>query len=344
MNGEQTLFQRLWKFKAHAFSTVFLIISFVLFLPVLIIALSLLDNKSGFDSIPWLIFWVGCSAIIMLFSLIAMILLIVSWIKKKDRKISEYLFLAHLLLFLSPWGLGYGYFYYQDYKRHVQERAHYQSMSLDQQLAYQLQYWNYHYPDQRYGKEKDIERLIREGANIDALDATGFSPLCHAARQGYKPKTVKYILDRGAKLNQQCAEGETAIHIVAKYCHQENMKILAEYASDLTVRSEKHDTPFDLVMKGVERNPNNCVLTALVLQQHGVDIKQQDSNGNTLLHKVAPRASLNVVRLLVEAGFDVNIKNNDGFTARILAVQEYEKNNYSTDHPVHKYLAELENK
>jgi len=345
MNEKISLFTKIKQVKLHLVSSILLILSALLLIPVIVTFFVILDKVQGFDSLEWLIFAVICAAILMLFSLTGMILVFIAWIKKTDRKISEYLFLAHLILVLSPWGLGYLVLYLEDYKRIAKAERHYESLNLDEKLEYQLNRWGYSTAKQPFGKEEDIEKLIRQGANIDAKNAAGNTPLCTITMQGYRPKLVKYILEKGATLTLKCANGDTALHLAARYCHQQNMEILATYASDLTLPSGNHETPFDLLMAGLERNPYNCVGTALVLQKHSVNISERDNDGNNILHKSAPRTNLDFVRQLVEkAGLDVNIKNNDGFTARELVIQHYEKNKYSTNHPVIVYLSEQESK
>ena len=138
MNEKVSLFKKIKQVKLHLVSSILLILSALLLIPVIVTFFVILDKLQGFDSLEWLIFAVICAAILMLFSVIGMILVFIAWIKKTDRKISEYIFLAHLILVLSPWGLGYLVLFIEEQKRHSQERAHYKSMTLDQQLAYQL--------------------------------------------------------------------------------------------------------------------------------------------------------------------------------------------------------------
>jgi hypothetical protein len=336
------LFARIKSSKPYFYTSIFLGIAFLFFLPVLLTVYFVFADVPGIDKIFWLIVSAISAAILMLFTFIGMLLTLVSWLKKRDRKVAEYLFLINLVLFLTPVGLVYGFFQYQDYKRIRQAKQHYETLNLDQKLAYQLTNWGNQYSRLPFGDEKDIQRLIRDGANIDALDAQGLSPLCKAVNRGYRTRLVQFILDNGASKHQFCVGGLAAVHIASKYCGAPNLEVLAKNNVDLTALSQNQETPYELMLKNFKRNPYNCIQTALVFHKYGIDITQQDEDGNTLLHVAASRTSKHFLQQLVKAGLDPKIKNNKGQTASMVAKESYQKKKYSTDHPAIRYLEELE--
>ncbi|MGD8925893.1 MAG: hypothetical protein PVG20_03520, partial [Thioalkalispiraceae bacterium] len=126
-------------------------------------------------------------------------------------------------------------------------------------------------------------------------------------------------------------------------CSAPNLEVLAKNNFELTGLTGNHETPFDLILTTVHRNPYNCIRAALTLHQQGVDISQPDSDGNTILHLVAARTSKNFVQQLIEAGVNPRIKNSQGQTASMAAKAYYKKHNYSLNHPVIQYLEEQEN-
>ncbi|MGD8784820.1 MAG: hypothetical protein PVF28_04920 [Thioalkalispiraceae bacterium] len=73
-----------------------------------------------------------------------------------------------------------------------------------------------------------------------------------------------------------------------------------------------------------------------------MDITQQDVEGNTLLHLVAPRTAKHFVQLLIEAGINPLSRNKQGLTALAVVKQHYQENNYSQKHPVISNLEEQE--
>lgn len=51
-----------------------------------------------------------------------------------------------------------------------------------------------------------------------------------------------------------------------------------------------------------------------LLIENGAEINIKDNDGNTPLHYAAKRGFMGIIRLLVENGADINAKNNDGQT------------------------------
>lgn len=337
------LIARIKSVRLNFYSCIFCIFAVLLLLPVLVIFVYISTGSSDIDALAWLFFIVICIGLLMLFSFVSMALTLISWIKKHDRKISEYIFLLSLIVFLTPAALFYGLLYFDEQKRIAHENEYYENLNLDQKLAFQLQRWGQDYASVPYGKEKDIQRLIREGANIDAPNGQGLTPLCRAVVQGYRKGLLQFILDNGADRNQLCAKGQSVVHTAAKYCIAPSLQVLAANKLDLTSLTDDHKSPFDLILTAAERNPYNCIQTALILKEYGVDISQQDSDGNTILHLVAAGTSKHNLQLLIEAGVNPKIKNTQGLTAGMVAKAYYQKYHYSLDHPVLQYLEEQEN-
>jgi ankyrin repeat protein len=57
--------------------------------------------------------------------------------------------------------------------------------------------------------------LLDHGADIDAADANGWTPLMHACSVG-KIETVQLLLQRGARINVKSKFKETALDIFGK--------------------------------------------------------------------------------------------------------------------------------
>ena len=64
------------------------------------------------------------------------------------------------------------------------------------------------------GQTSTIVWLIRQKADINALDGKGISPLAWAVMAG-KSKAVKMLIERGAKVNRKNADGGTPLHAAA---------------------------------------------------------------------------------------------------------------------------------
>ncbi|EMS50059.1 Protein TANC2 [Triticum urartu] len=129
------------------------------------------------------------------------------------------------------------------------------------------------------------------------------TPLEHAV-DGNNLPALRYLLDHGADLNQEEDDGDTVLHHAARKGRCEIVKLLLARGADVNGSSE-HGTPLHLAaVKGHES-------TVEVLLEHHADVnKVVTSNLVTPLKAALLSASMPCVKLLVQAGADVNDVSN----------------------------------
>jgi ankyrin repeat protein len=94
-----------------------------------------------------------------------------------------------------------------------------------------------------------LERLVKGGARLDADPYRG-TPLLWAA-WGNRPRTVRWLLDHGAPVNQRATfggpghgQGVTALHLAAQGGHLSMATLLVERGADFTIQDDLyHGTP-----------------------------------------------------------------------------------------------------
>ncbi|PIQ24039.1 hypothetical protein COW36_05840 [bacterium (Candidatus Blackallbacteria) CG17_big_fil_post_rev_8_21_14_2_50_48_46] len=77
-----------------------------------------------------------------------------------------------------------------------------------------------------------LEFLVKNGADINLADAEGYTPLMSAAMGG-NLEIVKFLIEKGAKLQAQTDEGYNALLSAARYGHMEVLEYFIHQGSDL---------------------------------------------------------------------------------------------------------------
>lgn len=113
------------------------------------------------------------------------------------------------------------------------------------------------------GMLQALRLLLRKGADANAADASGWTPLMLAVRGGRLP-AVQALLDGGADAAAQNAAGATAAHLAAVNGRPEVCRCLAQRApAALLVKNAEGKTPAD-----VAKSPEVAAL--LAPEQHPV--------------------------------------------------------------------------
>lgn len=157
----------------------------------------------------------------------------------------------------------------------------------------------------------------------------GFTPLMLAAWQagntGYPTSIVTSLLDSGAEINARCESdnaydygGSTALMVAVIKGNSKVAEILITRNADLTVRNDKGETALLLAAK---QHMDGNIFASLM--HKGVDINQSDNKGATALMNAAWICEVDYVHALLGMSADVDIKNNAGETALLVAVSAH---------------------
>lgn len=192
-------------------------------------------------------------------------------------------------------------------------------------------HWAAHWDDLR-----TADLLIRGGANVNAKEDAGVTPLALACLNGSapmaerllkagalpnagkenavmvaartgNPEVVRLLLAHGGDVNATESErGQSALMWAASEKHPQVVAVLIEAGADIWARTKANEAPKDASAAGatgraLRRPPSN------------------GANGFTALLFAARVGDLESVRLLVNAGADVNDAADDGLGALVLA-------------------------
>jgi ankyrin repeat protein len=132
------------------------------------------------------------------------------------------------------------------------------------------------------GKLDEVRRLVLDGTPVDPIDVERRTPLMFAAFNGHTP-VAEYLLDAGTEIDAKDSSGRTALMFASSGPFAETVGLLLKRGAEVNV--------------------------------------QGTLEGFTPLMTAAAEGLTDVVRILLAAGADRDIKDEDGDTALSFAQQ-----------------------
>lgn len=153
-----------------------------------------------------------------------------------------------------------------------------------------------------------VETLIAQGADVNAKDKDGNSPLYFATLQN-STAIVEALLSQGANPK---SNDYSSIRIAARQGSKGVMEAFLAHGINPNLKLGIFETP--LLYLAVEWIEGGNKAAAEVLIVHGADVNAKDKDGNTPLTWASYTGKKEIAKLLISKGADVNVKNNDGYT------------------------------
>ncbi|TSK87475.1 Caskin-1 [Bagarius yarrelli] len=151
-----------------------------------------------------------------------------------------------------------------------------------------------------------ISLLLDSQAMVDIRDQKGMRPLHYAAWQG-KSEPMKMLLKSGSSVNGPSDEGQIPLHLAAQHGHYDVSEMLLQHQSNPCIVDNAGKTPLDLACEfgrvGVSDTEH---------AEQNVKRDSTDPNGTSPLHLAAKNGHIDIIRLLIQAGIDINRQTKAG--------------------------------
>jgi hypothetical protein len=133
------------------------------------------------------------------------------------------------------------------------------------------------------GDRNEVERLLRDGAYVNAKDRLGMMAI-HAASRIGNVEIVRLLLVYGADVNARAGDGCTPLHLAAAGAHKDLARFLVGQSFNVDAADHDQQTPLHLIARS--REPVAVVKEIIeYLLARSANINAPAKDGSTPLHE-----------------------------------------------------------
>ncbi|XP_065938638.1 uncharacterized protein [Magallana gigas] len=163
-------------------------------------------------------------------------------------------------------------------------------------------------------RNKTVQLLLRNGADINLCNKRGASPLYIGCQNGHD-STVQLLLKNGADINLCDEDGTSPLYIACQNRHNSIVQLLLKNGADINLCDEDGTSPLFVVCQ------NGHDSTVQLLLSKGADINLCMPNGASPLFVVCQNGHDSTVQLLLSKGADINLCMTNGASPLYIACQ-----------------------
>ncbi|XP_071043703.1 protein phosphatase 1 regulatory subunit 12B isoform X5 [Parasteatoda tepidariorum] len=182
---------------------------------------------------------------------------------------------------------------------------------------------------------EEVERLLKLGTDINTANVDGLTAL-HQACIDNNLEMVQFLVERGCNVNQGDNEGWTPLHATASCGFLSIAKYLIENGANVAAVNNDGDLPIDIAESNemeeylsdvLDEQNIDCDLArseeerlmledAKSMLNAGTDLNDRihSRTGATPLHVAAAKGYIDVLKLIIQIGADLNAQDFDGWT------------------------------
>ena len=181
-----------------------------------------------------------------------------------------------------------------------------------------------------------VEKLLNENKDLDinAVYLKG-TTLLHLAVIHFRKDICELLIYQGAYIDAKDQYGETPLYKAVFTSNVEACRVLIKNDANVNIRTNSGETPFS---RAVRRNSkqicelffdkygvddmdlnyaalfNSTNVCELLIDKYHINVNNVDAHGNTPLANAFFKSAVNVCKLLIKKGADVNVRVNNNAT------------------------------
>ena len=157
-----------------------------------------------------------------------------------------------------------------------------------------------------------IENLIKEGADINAMDKIGWTPLSWTIVMN-DPNATEFLISKGADVNSRGKRGMTPLLLACQRGRKDIAEILISKGADVNVRRNDDRTALHIAVARGHKD------VAEMLISKGADVNAKANGSQTPLHIAVNQGNIDMVEILIVHKAIVDVRDNAGVTPLGLA-------------------------
>jgi len=160
------------------------------------------------------------------------------------------------------------------------------------------------------GHGEIVQMLLSHDANVDCIVATSQATALILAAQNNNPKVIEILIAHKANVNAVNCYGNTALHEAAQGGFEEVVDVLLKNKANANAVNHKGSSPLHFACYGSDKKQHPVSVVQKLINA-GADVNTKDQRGMTPFLVCCTSGRQDIIDGLLKAGADTHAKDNE---------------------------------